>query len=118
MQRRTPDAIRSRVAGALDSVVHIGLAVSYLIAGPAVHVLGAKGTYLVGGIVSFVAVGVLLPILRERAPVQEPLPHVEPSTDATELVFGYQAGESEAAGREGSGYARSVPAGSMPEASA
>ena len=34
LQRRTPDAVRSRVTGAMEAVVHGGLALSYLVAGP------------------------------------------------------------------------------------
>ena len=64
MQRRTPDAVRSRVTGAFDSVVHVGMALSYVIAGPAVASLGARGVYVVGGIAAFVGVAISLPILR------------------------------------------------------
>lgn len=64
MQRRTPDAVRSRVTGAFDSVVHVGMALSYVIAGPAVAWLGARGVYIVGGIAAFAGVAIALPILR------------------------------------------------------
>jgi MFS family permease len=68
MQRRTPDAVRSRVSGAFDSVLHVGMAMSYVAAGPAVAWLGARGVYIVGGIAAFVGVAIAVPILRERAP--------------------------------------------------
>jgi MFS family permease len=64
MQRRTPDAVRSRVSGAFDSIVHIGMALSYIVAGPAVAWLGARGVYVVGGGIAFVGVLIALPILR------------------------------------------------------
>jgi MFS family permease len=73
MQRRTPDAVRSRVSGAFDAVVHIGMAVSYVIAGPAVSWLGPRGVYIVGGVAAFVGVFFVLPILRAvRVPTDEP----------------------------------------------
>jgi MFS family permease len=64
MQRRTPDAVRARVSGAFDAVVNVGLAVSYVIAGPAVGWLGPKTVYLVGGVVAMVGLVIALPILR------------------------------------------------------
>jgi MFS family permease len=64
MQRRTPDAVRSRVAGAFDAFVHVGLAASYAVAGPAVDALGPRGVYLVGAAAAAVGVVILLPILR------------------------------------------------------
>jgi MFS family permease len=63
-QRRTPDAVRSRVSGAFDAIVHIGMAVSYVIAGPAVSWLGARGVYIVGGLAAFTGVLIAFPILR------------------------------------------------------
>jgi MFS family permease len=73
MQRRTPDAVRSRVSGAFDAVIHIGMAVSYVIAGPAVSWLGARGVYIVGGVAAFAGVFLALPIVRAaRVPMPEP----------------------------------------------
>jgi MFS family permease len=83
MQRRTPDAVRSRVTGAFDSVVHVGMALSYVMAGPAVAWLGARGVYIVGGIAAFVGVAISLPILRGA---QEPaaFEHAPESGEAAE----------------------------------
>jgi MFS family permease len=64
MQRRTPDAVRSRVSGALDSVILIGMALSYVLAGPAVSWLGPRGVYIVGGVAAFIGVFVALPLVR------------------------------------------------------
>jgi MFS family permease len=72
MQRRTPDAVRSRVSGAFDAVIHIGMAVSYVIAGPAVSWLGARGVYIVGGVVALAGLFLALPIVR-AARVAEPV---------------------------------------------
>jgi MFS family permease len=72
MQRRTPDAVRSRVSGAFDAVIHIGMAVSYVIAGPAVSWLGARGVYIVGGVAAFAGLFLALPIVRAaRVPSAE-----------------------------------------------
>jgi MFS family permease len=74
MQRRTPDAVRSRVSGAFDAVIHIGMAVSYVIAGPAVSWLGARGVYIVGGVAAFAGVFLALPIVRAaRGSAAEPV---------------------------------------------
>jgi MFS family permease len=81
MQRRTPDAVRSRVTGAFDSVVHVGMALSYVMAGPAVAWLGARGVYIVGGIAAFVGVAISLPILRSA---RYPLELAPQSGEATE----------------------------------
>jgi MFS family permease len=64
LQRRTPDAVRSRVSGAFDSVVHIGLAFSFVLGGPAVAWLGARGVYVVGGVIAFASVGFAVPIFK------------------------------------------------------
>jgi MFS family permease len=63
MQRRTPDAVRSRVSGAFDAFILIGMATSYVMAGPMVAWLGPKGVYIFGGVVAFVGVALAVPIL-------------------------------------------------------
>jgi MFS family permease len=67
MQRRTPDAVRSRVSGAFDAVINVGMAVSYVVAGPAVSWLGPKAVYVAGGAIAMVGLGIALPILRAGA---------------------------------------------------
>lgn len=66
MQRRTPDSVRSRVSGAMDAVVHGGLALSYLVGGPLVDAIGPRNTYLVGGVISLGAVVAMAPAVRSR----------------------------------------------------
>jgi hypothetical protein len=39
------------------------MAISYVVAGPMVAWLGAKGVYIVGGLVAFVGVAILPPVL-------------------------------------------------------
>ena len=75
MQRRTPDAVRSRVMGAFDGVLSLGLAIAYVFAAPVLKLLGAQGVYLVGGVTATLATLVLLPVVRLRnqaAPEREP----------------------------------------------
>ena len=88
MQRRTPDAVRSRVSGAFDACVHVGMALSYVAAGPMVSWLGAKGVYIVGGGIALLGVTVGLPLLRS---VNRPAPAVVSpdsgqASDATTLL--------------------------------
>ena len=66
LQRRTPDAVRSRVMAAYDAVMSLGLAVAYIFAGPVLNALGAQHVYLLGGVAAAVTTLVLLPILRLR----------------------------------------------------
>lgn len=50
LQRRTPDAVRGRVAAANESAVHLALMAGFLAAGPTIAVIGAQATYAVGGL--------------------------------------------------------------------
>jgi MFS family permease len=89
LQRRTPDAVRSRVSGAFDSVVHVGLALSYAAGGGAVAWLGPRGVYVAGGLAA--GVGAVIAVsalrqsgrdpktLRERAAPLETVEHPDPS---------------------------------------
>jgi len=76
MQRRTPDPVRSRVSGAFDAVLLMGMAISYVVAGPMVAWLGAKGVYILGGLVAFVGVATLLPILGPARQEADSVPDV------------------------------------------
>lgn len=62
MQRRTPDAVRSRVMAAFDAVLSLGLAFAYILAGPALQALGPRHVYLLGGVAAVLATLVLLPL--------------------------------------------------------
>ena len=66
-QRRTPDAIRSRVMAASDAAWQLALGVAFLLAGPVLAVVGPQGTYAVGGIAAALTTLILLPILRSAA---------------------------------------------------
>jgi MFS family permease len=66
IQRRTPDAIRSRVVAANESLVHVALMVGFLAAGPVLAAVGAQATYAIGGVTALMA-GVLANTVRRRA---------------------------------------------------
>ena len=64
MQRRTPDAVRSRTMAAFEAVLSLGLAIAYVFAGPVLKAVGPQRVYLLGGIAATVATLVLVPLLR------------------------------------------------------
>lgn len=66
MQRRTPDAIRSRTLGAFEAVISLGLAISYIVAGPVLDAVTPQGVYLIGGVAALAAAFVLVPLRRLR----------------------------------------------------
>ncbi|HLB39584.1 MAG TPA: MFS transporter [Actinomycetota bacterium] len=66
MQRRTPDAVRSRTMAAFESVLSLGLAAAYLMAGPVLKALGPQSTYRLGGLSALAAALLLLPMLKLR----------------------------------------------------
>jgi MFS family permease len=66
MQRRTPDAVRSRVASAMDAVAQWAIGISFLAAGAIVAWVGPRGTYIVGGLIGLLSVLALWPILASR----------------------------------------------------
>jgi MFS family permease len=66
IQRRTPDAVRSRTMAAFEAVLSLGLAAAYLLAGPALKLLSAQAVYRIGGITAGVAAIMLVPLLRLR----------------------------------------------------
>ncbi len=74
-QRRTPDAVRSRVVAASEAVVHLALAVGFVLGGPALEAVGPRGMYAAGGLLGLLGGAILLPALRsERAPAQVEAP--------------------------------------------
>ncbi|MGZ8625109.1 MAG: MFS transporter [Actinomycetota bacterium] len=67
MQRRTPDAVRSRTMAAFEAVLSVGLVVAYLLAGPVLNAVGPRVVYRIAGVAAFAAAIVLVPLLRLRA---------------------------------------------------
>jgi len=91
MQRRTPDAVRSRVSGAMEAFVHTGLALSFLVGALAVSSLGPRVVYVVGGMSALIGAAICLTLLggtgREEVAVAASTHRAaEPFTDAPELL--------------------------------
>ncbi|HEX5938141.1 MAG TPA: MFS transporter [Actinomycetota bacterium] len=55
LQRRTPDEVRSRVAGAVEAATLIALAISFTAGGPIVDWLGPRAAYYVSGVMTLIA---------------------------------------------------------------
>jgi MFS family permease len=61
-QRNSPDAVRSRVIAALEAVFLLGLAGSFLFAGPLIDALGPKAAYALAGAGCVATAVMLLPL--------------------------------------------------------
>jgi ENTS family enterobactin (siderophore) exporter len=87
MQRRTPDAVRSRVSGAMDTFVHGGLALSYVVGGPVVAALGPRAAYVLGGVAALI--GVVIAGVGLRAARMDWGPKASPQAahEASELLI-------------------------------
>jgi MFS family permease len=81
MQRRTPDAVRSRTMAAFDAVLSLGLAIAYLLAGPVLSKLGPQPVYRLGGVSALLAAIWLAPLVRLR---REPQPDRSVETEEVE----------------------------------
>ena len=68
LQRRTPDDVRSRVAGAVEAATLIALAVSLTAGGPIVEALGPRTAYYIGGAMTVVAALIMAGALRHPGP--------------------------------------------------
>jgi MFS family permease len=65
-QRRSPDAVRSRVMAASEAAISLGMAIAFVIAGPVLNSVGPKAVYAIGGAGAALAAIVLLPTLKLR----------------------------------------------------
>jgi len=63
-QRRTPDAVRSRVVSASEAMVTLALTAGFALGGPILELVGPRAAYAIGGVGGFVGALVLLPVLR------------------------------------------------------
>jgi MFS family permease len=110
-QRRTPDALRSRVMAASEATWQLALPASYLIAGAILGVVGPQGVYALGGVAAVLAAIILIPVLvqmrREGASAPEHLDRdaaVEPAGESASIaehhaVEGFVAGSPTATQR-------------------
>ncbi|HJS26582.1 MAG TPA: MFS transporter [Actinomycetota bacterium] len=63
LQRRSPDAVRSRVMGAWETLLHGSLVVALVAGAWIVSALGPKGAYAIGGVTGLIGAALLLPFL-------------------------------------------------------
>jgi MFS family permease len=71
MQRRTPDAVRSRTMAAFEALLSLGLFVAYLAAIPLLRAVEPQRIYLIGGLAATGAAVVLVPLLALRREAAE-----------------------------------------------
>jgi MFS family permease len=72
LQRRTPDAVRSRAAAAVETAALAAFALSFPAAGPLVAILGVRGVYVLAAVGCAGSALVLVPAMRALA-APEPL---------------------------------------------
>ena len=73
MQRRTPDAVRSRTLAAFEAVLSFGLAIAYIVAAPVLRAVGnPQVVYRIGGAAALLSTVLLFPLvsLRRRTSLQ------------------------------------------------
>jgi predicted MFS family arabinose efflux permease len=66
-QRRTPDAVRSRVIAASEGLTSIAFVLGFAAAGAVLRAVGPRNVYAIGGLTAAIGALVLLPILRRRS---------------------------------------------------
>jgi predicted MFS family arabinose efflux permease len=64
VQRRTPDAVRSRVIAASEAALLVAFAASFGFASPIIHIAGVQGTYVIAAAASIAAAAILVPAMR------------------------------------------------------
>jgi MFS family permease len=67
VQRRTPDAVRSRVIAASEAALLVAFAASFGFASPIIGIAGVQGTYLIAAAASVAAAAILVPAMRGLA---------------------------------------------------
>jgi MFS family permease len=76
MQRRTPDAVRSRTMAAFEALISLGMFVAFLLAIALLRAVEPQRIYLIGGVAAAAAAVVLVPLLALRREAIE-APEVE-----------------------------------------
>ncbi|HEX6130591.1 MAG TPA: MFS transporter, partial [Actinomycetota bacterium] len=79
-QRRSPDAVRSRVMASTDALWNLGVAFGYAAAGPLVAWLGPRTLYVAAGLGALVGTAILAPLW--RAPAGEAADAIEVGGEA------------------------------------
>jgi MFS family permease len=73
-QRRTPDAVRSRVVSASEAMVTLALAVGFALGGPILELVGPRAAYAIGGVGGLIGALVLIPVLRATSSEEAGIP--------------------------------------------
>ncbi len=63
-QRRTPDAVRSRLIASMEALIHLAVAVAYVFAAWGLELVGPQGLYGIAGLASLAAAALLWPTVR------------------------------------------------------
>jgi predicted MFS family arabinose efflux permease len=86
-QRRTPDAVRSRVMAAIEFVAMISYAIALVFAGQVLRLVGPQHVYLIGGATAIVGGLVFWPVVRSTRPAISDAGHVvEGATAGVESI--------------------------------
>jgi MFS family permease len=92
-QRRTPDAVRSRVVGASEAMIDIALSIGFVLGGPAVAALGPRAVYAIGGACGLLGAVVLVPVLRASRRVSPVAAATDPETEDEDVQEHVEADE-------------------------
>jgi len=76
-QIRSPDEVRSRVLGALETVFLVGLAISFPFAGLLIGAFGPRACYAVAGAGTVTAAALIVPLLRRDRPSDAARPKMD-----------------------------------------
>jgi MFS family permease len=79
LQRRTPDAVRSRTTAASEALLLSAFALSFPAAGYMIRLIGVRGVYTVGAAGGLLAALVLVPAMRHATTDPQPQPEPAPS---------------------------------------
>ena len=72
LQRRTPDAVRSRATAATEAAIMAAFAFSFPAAGFMINLLGVRGVYLMAAFGCAVSALILIPAMRELGHADRP----------------------------------------------
>jgi hypothetical protein len=77
VQRRSPDAVRSRVFAAVEAIANVAFIASLALAGPLIEAIGPRAGYGIGGLIWILGALVLAPaVLRAHGALRTPEPGV------------------------------------------
>ncbi len=71
LQRRTPDAVRSRATAATEAAILLAFAISFPGAGFLINLIGVRGVYVLAGVGCFAAAGIVVVAMRALESAEE-----------------------------------------------